>query len=213
MLARDSLDPVGGAMQEIDPSVLISPGVQLYGEIRIAARCSLWPNAVIRAEANHVALGPLANLQDFGMLHVGFDHATEIGAFCSITHHATVHGAIVEDACLIGINAVVMDGARIGRGSIVAPGAVVTPGKEIPPHSIVAGVPAKVLQQRDCERENRLNAWQYYRNACAFQRGDHRSWHGDEYREWQGWIAGEVEADRDLAADFDPRVEPVETTG
>jgi len=194
-------------MQEIDPSVLIAPGVQLYGAVRVAEGCSLWPNAVVRAEANHVALGRLTNLQDFGMLHVGFDHPTEIGAFCSITHHATVHGATVEDACLIGINAVVMDGARIGRGSIVAPGAVVTPGKQIPPHSIVAGVPARVLEQRDSERENRRNAWQYHWNAWAFQRGDHRSWDGDAYRAWLGWISREIEADRDLASGFDPRVE------
>jgi carbonic anhydrase/acetyltransferase-like protein (isoleucine patch superfamily) len=194
-------------MQQIDPSAFVAPGVQLYGKIRIEAQCSLWPHAVMRAEANHVALGRLTNLQDFGMIHVGYDDATEVGAFCSITHHATVHGAVVEDACLIGINAVVMDGARIGRGSIVAPGAVVALGKEIPPHSIVAGVPAKVIKQRDCERENRINAWQYYRNARAFERGEHRSWDGDDYRQWRSWISAEVEADRDLAPDFDPRVD------
>jgi len=89
----------------------------------------------------------------------------------------------------------------------VAPGAVVTPGKQIPPHSIVAGVPARVLEQRDSERENRRNAWQYHWNAWAFQRGDHRSWDGDAYRAWLGWISREIEADRDLASGFDPRVE------
>jgi len=194
-------------MQAIDPSAFVAPGVQLYGEIVVEAGCSLWPNAVIRAEANRVSLGRLTNLQDFGMVHIGYDHPTEVGAFCSITHHATVHGAVVEDSCLIGINAVVMDGARIGRGSIVAPGAVVVEGKQVPPHSIVAGVPAKVLKERDSERENRMNAWQYYRNARAFQRGDHRAWAGEAYRRWARWIAEEIEADRDLAPDFDPRVE------
>ena len=194
-------------MLEIDPSAFVADGVQLYGKIHIAANCSLWPHAVIRAEANHVRIGRFSNLQDFGMVHVGYDHATEIGAFCSVTHHAIVHGATVEDACLIGINAVVMDGAVIGRGSIVAPGAVVVEGKKIPPHSIVAGVPAKVIKQRDSERENRLNAWQYYRNSRAFVRGDHRSWDGDEYRGWVRWITGEVEADRDLDPAFDPRVD------
>ena len=194
-------------MLEIDPSAFIADGVQLYGKIQIAARCSLWPHAVIRAEANHVRIDRLSNLQDFGMVHVGYDHATEIGAFCSVTHHATVHGATIGDACLIGINAVVMDGAVIGRGSIVAPGAVVVEGKEIPAHSIVAGVPGKVIKQRDSERENRLNAWQYYRNSCAFGRGDHRTWDGDEYRGWLRWITSEGEADRDLDLAFDPRLD------
>lgn len=191
-------------MKSVDPSAFVAPGVQLYGKIEIAAGCSLWPQAVVRAEAQHVSIGRLTNLQDFGMVHIGYDVPTEIGAFCSITHHATVHGATVEDACLIGINAVVMDGARIGRGSIVAPGAVVVEGTQVPPHSIVAGVPAKVRRERDCERENRLNAWQYFRNARAFARGDHRAWSGDEYERWIAWIRAEIEADRDLAPDFDP---------
>jgi len=195
-------------MLEIDPTTFVADGVQLYGKIRVAAHCSLWPHAVIRAEANHVSIGRLSNLQDFGMVHIGYEHATEIGAFCSVTHHATVHGATVEDACLIGINAVVMDGAVVGRGSIVAPGAVVVEGMEIPPGSIVAGVPAKVIKQRDSERDNRFNAWQYARNAAAYLRGDQRAWHGDEYRRWGRWIRDEIAADRDLDPAFEPRFEP-----
>ena len=67
-------------------------------------------------------------------------------------------------------------------------------------------MPGKVIKQRDSERENRLNAWQYYRNMRAFQRGDHRCWDGSAYREWLAWIRAEIEADRDLAEGFDPRV-------
>ena len=184
----------------------VAPGAQLYGDVEVGEGCSLWPHVVVRCEANRVSVGRLTNLQDFVMVHVGYDHSTIVGAFCSVTHHATVHGAVVEDACLVGINAVVMDGAVVGRGSIVAPGAVVTEGTVIPPHSIVAGVPAKVIKQRDCERENRLNAWQYHRNARAYERGDHRTWDGRAYREWLAWIRDAIASDRDLAPDFDPRV-------
>jgi len=193
-------------MTQIDASAWVAPGAELYGRVSIGAHASLWPRVVIRAEAQQVIVGRYSNLQDFVMVHVGYDDGTHIGDYCSVTHHAIVHGATVEDACLIGINAVVMDGACIGRGSIVAPGAVVTEGKQIPPHSIVAGVPAKVLKERDSERDNRLNAWQYHRNARAFARGDHRCWDGPEYLEWLAWIRGEIETDRDLAPDFDPRV-------
>ncbi len=77
---------------------------------------------------------------------------------------------------------------------------------KIPAHSIVAGVPGKLIKQRDNERENRLNAWLYYRNMRAFRRGEHRAWDGDDFREWVGWMRAEVESDRDLAPDFDPRV-------
>ena len=67
------------------------------------------------------------------MIHVDPGDPTVIGDFCSITHRATVHGATIEDDCLIGIAAVVMNRAVVGRGSIVAPGAVVTEGSVIPP--------------------------------------------------------------------------------
>ncbi len=117
----------------------------------------------------------------------------------SITHHATVHGCRIEDHCLVGIGAVIMDGAVIGRGSIVAGGAVVSEGSVFPPHSIIAGVPARRIKERDSGRANRLNAWLYHRNALAYGRGQHRSWHGDEFRAWLADKKREVDADLDLA--------------
>lgn len=52
---------------------------------------------------------------------------------------------VIEDDIWIGANAVVLPGVTIGHHSVVAAGAVVT--KDIPPHSLVAGVPAKVIKQ------------------------------------------------------------------
>ncbi len=172
-------------MQSIDPNAWIAPSAELYGRIRVAEGASLWPHCVIRSECQEVVVGRMTNLQDFVMVHVGYDQPTHIGDFCSITHHATIHGAVIEDDCLIGINAVVMDGAVIGRGSIVAPGAVVTEGAQVPPGSIVAGVPAKVIRQRDNISENRLNAWNYHRNALAYRRGEHRAWDGEDFATFQ----------------------------
>jgi carbonic anhydrase/acetyltransferase-like protein (isoleucine patch superfamily) len=185
-------------MQSIHESVFVAPGVQIYGDVSLAEGASIWPNAVIRAEVHDVTVGRFTNLQDFVMVHVGYDDATRIGDFCSITHHATVHGAVIEDACLVGINATIMDGAVIGAGSIVAGGAFVTEGTVFPAASIIAGVPAKVIRERDMSRANRLNAWQYHRNAEAYQRGDHRSWTGPGYTAWLGEMRAAVETDGDL---------------
>ena len=55
-----------------------------------------------------------------------------------------MHGCTVEDDCLIGMHATVLNGARIGAGSLVAAGTVVLEGTVIPPRSLVAGVPGKV---------------------------------------------------------------------
>ncbi|HXK21312.1 MAG TPA: gamma carbonic anhydrase family protein, partial [Myxococcota bacterium] len=164
----------------------------------LAEGVSLWHHVVMRAECQQIRVGRMTNVQDFVMVHVGYDDPTTIGEFCSIAHHATVHGCTIEDHCLVGVGAVVMDGAVVGRGSIVAGGAVVTEGKKFPPGSILAGVPAKVIAARDSARENRLNAWLYHRNACFTRRGDYRAWDGPEFEAWRKAKLAEIESDRDL---------------
>jgi len=185
-------------MQAIHESVFVAPGVQIYGRVEIAQGSSLWPNAVIRAEAQEVVIGRYSNIQDFVMIHVGYDHPSRIGDFCSIAHHATVHGAVIGDACLIGINATLMDGAEIGAGSIVAGGAFVTEGSIFPPGSIIAGIPAKPIRQSDMARPNRLNAWQYHRNAQAYREGRQRAWTGPDYEAWLAEMRARVDSDADL---------------
>lgn len=180
------------------PGVLVAPGAQLYGNVTIGAGSSVWPNAVVRAECCHVRVGRLTNIQDFVMIHVGYDQPTEIGDFCSITHHATVHGAKVGDACLVGIGAVLMDGVVLGAGSIVAGGAVLTEGSVFEPGSIVAGIPAKAIKRRESSRENRMNAWLYHRNSVAYSRGEHRAWDGAEFERWKAEMKAELATDADL---------------
>ena len=186
------------ANQKIDPSAWIAPSAQIYGAVSIGRDASVWHNAVLRAECERIEIGRMTNLQDFAMLHIAYDNPTIIGEFCSITHHATVHGCTVGDHCLIGIGAVIMDHAVIGEGSIVAGGAFVTERSIFPPHSIIAGVPAKQIAERDSARPNRLNAWMYQRNAEFTRRGDYRAWTGPEYKAWHAAKSAEIENDQDL---------------
>ena len=186
------------SLQKVDPSAWIAPSALLSGGVTIEAGVSVWHHAVMRAECEEIAIGRMTNIQDFVMIHVGFSAPTRIGEFCSITHHATVHGCTIEDHCLVGINAVVMNGAVIGRGSIVAGGAFVPEGRVYPPGSIIAGVPAKVIAQRDSARANRLNAWIYHWNATRTRAGDQRAWTGDEYQKWRAVKQAEIERDADL---------------
>ncbi|MBW2542338.1 MAG: gamma carbonic anhydrase family protein [Deltaproteobacteria bacterium] len=190
--------PEPAADQKIDPSVWIAPSAQIYGAISIGRDASIWHNAVLRAECAQIEIGRMTNLQDFVMVHIAYDNPTIIGEFCSITHHATVHGCTIGDHCLVGIGAVIMDHAVIGEGSIVAGGAFVTERSAFPPHSIIAGVPAKQIGERDCAHANRLNAWVYQRNADFTRRGDYRAWAGEEFKAWRAAKQAEIEADRDL---------------
>ncbi len=181
------------------PGVRIAASAQVYGKVAIGRGSSLWPNAVLRAESQEIRIGSLTNIQDFVMIHIGYDHPTVIGDFCSITHHATVHGATVGDDCLIGIGAVLMDGVVLGAGSIVAGGSVLSEGSQFPQGSIVAGIPGKVIRSRDCSRANRMNAWLYHRNSLAYARGDERAWDGPDFEEWKKTLLAEIERDADRA--------------
>lgn len=182
----------------VDPSALLSASAQIFGNVEIGSESSIWPNVVMRAESHHIRIGRYTNIQDFVMIHIGYSNATEIGDFCSITHHATVHGCKIEDDCLIGINAVVMDGAEIGRGSIVAGAAMIREDTVFAPGAIIAGVPAKQIGERDCARANRKNAWIYHWNAQAYKRGGHRAWTGEQYERWLEELDRKLETDADL---------------
>ena len=184
----------------VDPSAWIAPSALLTGKISVGAESSIWHNSVARAECVSITIGRYVNVQDFVMIHVGYSEPTVIGDFCSITHHATVHGCRLGDACLVGPNAVIMDGAEIGAGSIVAGGAFIPEGKKFSAHSVIAGVPGKKIAERDSSRANRLNAWHYHRNAKLTAEGEHRAWEGPDFEAWLEQKRADVEHDRDLLA-------------
>ncbi|MEM7059299.1 MAG: gamma carbonic anhydrase family protein [Pseudomonadota bacterium] len=161
-------------MIDIHPHAWVHPSANLFGKITIGAEASVWPNAVIRSEMHEVVIGEGTNIQDFVMIHVGYDHPTIIGRMCSVTHHATIHGATLAENVLIGINATIMDGAVLGDNCIVAGNALVREGMVAPPNSILAGVPAKIIATRDNSAANIENARFYIQNAKAYAKGIHR---------------------------------------
>ena len=122
----------------------------LIGDVELSDDCSIWYNAVLRADVHSIRVGHRANVQDGAVLHGTYRKApVYVGNDVSIAHHATVHGCTIHDGALIGMGATVMDHAVVGRGAIVAAGSVVTEGTEIPPHTVWAGVPAKQIKTLD----------------------------------------------------------------
>jgi carbonic anhydrase/acetyltransferase-like protein (isoleucine patch superfamily) len=168
-------------MPDISATAFVHPSALLYGEVRAGKGVSIWPYVVARAEMWSIEIGDYTNIQDHVMLHVGYDTPLKIGAYCSITHRAVLHGCTIGDNCLVGIGATVMDGAVIGENSIVGEHALVRPGFVAPPNSIVAGVPARIIRSQDNRRANRLNAIFYHENAQGYARGDHRVWAAGDF--------------------------------
>jgi carbonic anhydrase/acetyltransferase-like protein (isoleucine patch superfamily) len=169
-----------------EAAAFIHPSAQLYGHIRFEEGSSAWCNVVMRAEAEHIRIGRFTNIQDFVMVHAEPGRAVEIGDYCSITHHATIHACKLGNNVLVGVNATIFNDAVIGDNSIVGQHAFVRDGTEVPPNSIVVGSPAKVIRTHNSWIANRMNALIYHRNALAYAKGDHRAWEGAEFERWAG---------------------------
>jgi len=170
-----------GGDVDLAQALYVHPTAQIHGKVTAGEGVSVWTNVVIRAEMFEVRLGAHCNLQDFVMVHIGDNEGAEIGAYTSVAHRATIHGARIGENCLIGIGAIVMDGCVVGANSVVGSGSVLLPGTEIPPSSVVVGTPGKVVKTADNWMANRMNAALYSRNAKAYQRGDYRAWEGPDH--------------------------------
>lgn len=162
---RAILDRYLASLPLIGARVLVAPGAAVVGDVRLAEDASVWYGAVLRGDLAPVVVGARTNIQDGTVLHVADDGPCVVGADVVVGHRAMLHACRVEDACLIGMQATVLDDAVIGAGSVVGAGAVVTQRTVIPPRSLVLGVPAKVVKTLTADEEafHRAHAAKYVR--------------------------------------------------
>ncbi|MFE3634400.1 gamma carbonic anhydrase family protein [Streptomyces sp. NPDC059168] len=166
---------IAGKEPQVDAESFVAPTASVIGDVTLRAGASVWYGAVVRGDVERITVGADANVQDNVTLHADPGFPVTVGERVSIGHNAVVHGATVEDDCLVGMGATVLNGAVIGAGSLVAAQALVPQGMVVPPGSLVAGVPAKV--RRELSEEERqgvtLNGTLYAELART-----HRGVHG-----------------------------------
>jgi carbonic anhydrase/acetyltransferase-like protein (isoleucine patch superfamily) len=145
----------GDRRAQIAADVYIAPSADVIGSVSLGAGASVWFGAVLRGDNDWIHIGAGTNVQDGTIIHIDPGVPVVIGSNVTIGHGVLLHGCRVEDGCLIGNRAVLLDGVHIGAGSLVAAGALITPNTVIPPGSVVMGSPGKVVRQvqpRDVER-------------------------------------------------------------
>ncbi len=140
----------------------------MLGDVTLGAHSSVWYNAVLRGDINRIVVGEYSNIQDNAVLHLADDFPCILGGHVTVGHSAIVHACTVEDECLIGMGATILDGALIGAQSIVGANALVTQGMVVPPGSMVLGSPAKVVRQLSAAERESLRGWaeKYVQNAA-----------------------------------------------
>jgi carbonic anhydrase/acetyltransferase-like protein (isoleucine patch superfamily) len=163
-----------GRRPRVDPDAFIAPTATLIGDVTVEAGASIWYGAVLRADFAAIVVRAGANVQDGAVVHTTPSGPTEIGRGATVAHGCVVHAAMLEEECLVGNGAVVLDGARIGARSLVAAGAVVPAGTTVPGGVLAAGVPAVVkgpLAGTAAERWVRVNPEAYQALARRHRAG------------------------------------------
>jgi gamma-carbonic anhydrase len=141
------LRPYRSVYPTVHPSAFVDASAQVIGDVHLGPESSVWMNVVVRGDVHYVRIGARTNIQDLTLVHVMRDtNPTVIGDDVTVGHSAVVHGCTIEDRCLIGMGAILLNGCRIGTGSIVAAGALVPEGFVVPPGSMVMGLPARVVR-------------------------------------------------------------------
>ena len=170
---------LNGIMPKIGRNTFLADNATIIGDVVIGDDCSVWFHAVLRGDVNAIRIGDRTNIQDGAVLHTLYKGSanpsqTIIGSDVSIGHNAIIHGAVVEDKCLIGMGATLLDNAHIGTGCIVAANALVLSNAVLEPYGVYAGVPAKRVREVSEEQREHI----IERTARDYM--TYASWYGEE---------------------------------
>ncbi len=148
---------------QIDPTAFLAPGALVMGDVVLGPESSVWYGAVLRGDTEAIRIGPQSNIQDQTLVHADPGTPCVIGARVTVGHRVILHGCTVEDDCLIGMGAILLNGCHNGRGSGIAAGTLIGEGKSIAPGSLIMGVPGRLLRPVDAPLLARIaHAWPHY---------------------------------------------------
>lgn len=156
-----------------DAEYWVAEGAMLIGSVVLKKGASVWFNAVLRGDIETITVGENSNVQDCAVLHTDPGSPLVIGRNVTVGHKAVLHGCVIGDNSLIGINAVVLNGVKIGRNCLIGANALITEGKEIPDNSLVLGAPGRVVRELNDADIAELDdsAARYRERAAWFRQG------------------------------------------
>ncbi len=166
-----------GRIPKIHTSVFVADTASVIGDVVIGEGSSVWPGAVVRGDFSNITIGEYTNVQDNIVIHTTPSNPTKIGNYVTMGHGAIIQSASVEDNCLIGMRAIILDHSRIGKNSVIGAGAVVLENTEVPPNSVVVGIPAKIIRIVDnaseLEAQAKQNAITYSELAIRYKKEEY----------------------------------------
>lgn len=141
-------------LPQLGERVYIDPAATVIGEVELGDDVSVWPGTIIRGDVNFIRIGARTNVQDGTVIHVSHHspynkggYPTLIGEDVTVGHGTIIHACTIEDLCLIGMGACILDGATVKKYGFVGAGAVVGPGKVVGEAELWLGNPARFARK------------------------------------------------------------------
>ena len=166
-----SIRPYLDQIPQLGARVYVDPAASVIGTVSLGDDASVWPGCVVRGDVNFIRIGARTNIQDGTIVHVSHDgphaklggFATVIGDDVTIGHKAIIHACRIEDAALIGMGAIVLDGAVVRKHGFVGAGTLISPGKEVGEGELWLGNPGRFVRKlSDAQIEALYYSAQHY---------------------------------------------------
>jgi carbonic anhydrase/acetyltransferase-like protein (isoleucine patch superfamily) len=128
---------------ESDVAAWVAANADVIGRVTLGADTSVWYQSVLRGDVNSITIGARTNIQDHTVIHNSDDAPCVVGDDVTIGHKALLHGCEIQNLCLVGMGAIVMDHAVLEEGCFLAAGSLVPEGRVLRGGYLYAGSPAK----------------------------------------------------------------------
>src|SRR5437879_4038213 len=136
-----------GRVPRIAASAFIAGSADIIGDVEIGDNSSIWFTSVLRGDVESIRVGANSNIQDGSVVHTMSGSPATVGNWVTVGHRAVLHGCTVEDHCLIGMGAVLLNNVKVGEGSIIAAGALVVEDTVISTRCLYMGLPDRFTSQ------------------------------------------------------------------
>ncbi|AUH73835.1 gamma carbonic anhydrase family protein [Legionella sainthelensi] len=160
---NDAVRSFQGKAPSLGQRIYIDPRSLVIGDVSLGDDVSIWPMAVIRGDVNSIKIGSACNIQDGSVLHVTHEgpYTAEgqpliLGQGITIGHQAALHGCVIDDFCLVGMGAIILDAVHIQHHVMVAAGSLVTPGSVLKSGYLYLGSPAKAVRKLTAQELDHL---------------------------------------------------------